>query len=118
MIIVSWIGGLKASGVIGAYNISKAADFQLARNLAAEFGPSQVRVNCIAPGLIRTDFARALIFFAGTSASARRRCDIDSPSMPSPPTFKAWRRLMALAWKLGQACDGMAGRITEKRGRR
>ncbi len=60
IIIVSSIGGLKASSVIGAYNISKAADFQLARNLAAEFGPHQVRVNCIAPGLIRTDFARAL----------------------------------------------------------
>jgi NAD(P)-dependent dehydrogenase (short-subunit alcohol dehydrogenase family) len=60
IIIVSSIGGLKASPVIGAYNISKAADFQLARNLAAEFGPRQVRVNCIAPGLIRTDFARAL----------------------------------------------------------
>jgi NAD(P)-dependent dehydrogenase (short-subunit alcohol dehydrogenase family) len=60
IIIVSSIGGLKASTVIGAYNISKAADFQLARNLAAEFGPSQVRVNCIAPGLIRTDFAKAL----------------------------------------------------------
>jgi len=60
IIIVSSIGGLKASPVIGAYNISKAADFQLARNLAAEFGPSGVRVNCIAPGLIRTDFARAL----------------------------------------------------------
>ena len=60
IIIVSSIGGLKASPVIGAYNISKAADFQLARNLAAEFGPHQVRVNCIAPGLIKTDFARAL----------------------------------------------------------
>ncbi len=60
IIIVSSIGGLKASPVIGAYNISKAADFQLARNLAAELGPHQVRVNCIAPGLIRTDFARAL----------------------------------------------------------
>src|SRR3954454_15624351 len=60
IIIVSSIGGLKASAVIGAYNISKAADFQLARNLAAEFGSRQVRVNCIAPGLIRTDFARAL----------------------------------------------------------
>ncbi|HEX5184183.1 MAG TPA: SDR family oxidoreductase [Allosphingosinicella sp.] len=60
IIIVSSIGGLKASTMIGAYNISKAADFQLARNLAAEFGPHQVRVNCIAPGLIRTDFARAL----------------------------------------------------------
>ncbi|HYI48356.1 MAG TPA: SDR family oxidoreductase [Allosphingosinicella sp.] len=60
IIIVSSIGGLKGSGVLGAYNISKAADFQLARNLAAEFGPRQVRVNCIAPGLVRTDFARAL----------------------------------------------------------
>ncbi len=60
VIIVSSIGGLTGSPVIGAYNISKAADFQLARNLAAEFGPHQVRVNCIAPGLVRTDFARAL----------------------------------------------------------
>jgi NAD(P)-dependent dehydrogenase (short-subunit alcohol dehydrogenase family) len=60
IIIVSSIGGLTSSTVIGAYNISKAADFQLARNLAAEFGPAGVRVNCIAPGLVRTDFARAL----------------------------------------------------------
>lgn len=60
IIIVSSIGGLIASVSIGAYNVSKAADFQLARNLAAEFGPSGVRVNCIAPGLIRTDFAKAL----------------------------------------------------------
>jgi NAD(P)-dependent dehydrogenase (short-subunit alcohol dehydrogenase family) len=60
VILVSSIGGLRGSTAIGAYNISKAADFQLARNLAAEFGPHNVRVNCIAPGLIRTDFARAL----------------------------------------------------------
>jgi NAD(P)-dependent dehydrogenase (short-subunit alcohol dehydrogenase family) len=60
IVIVSSIGGLTSSTMIGAYNISKAADFQLARNLAAEFGPSGVRVNCIAPGLVRTDFARAL----------------------------------------------------------
>ncbi|MEF7612866.1 SDR family oxidoreductase [Aquincola sp. MAHUQ-54] len=60
VVIVSSIGGLRGSPVIGAYNISKAADFQLARNLAVEYGPHNVRVNCIAPGLIRTDFARAL----------------------------------------------------------
>jgi len=60
IIIVSSIGGLRGSNVIGAYNISKAADFQLARNLAVELGPDNIRVNCIAPGLIRTDFARAL----------------------------------------------------------
>ncbi len=60
IVIVSSIGGLKGSAVIGAYNISKAADFQLARNLAVELGKHKVRVNCIAPGLVRTDFARAL----------------------------------------------------------
>jgi NAD(P)-dependent dehydrogenase (short-subunit alcohol dehydrogenase family) len=60
IVIVSSIGGLTSSTMIGAYNISKAADFQLARNLAAEFGPSGVRVNCIAPGLVKTDFAKAL----------------------------------------------------------
>ncbi len=60
IVIISSVGGLTGSSTIGAYNISKAADFQLARNLAAEFGPSGVRVNCIAPGLIRTDFAKAL----------------------------------------------------------
>lgn len=60
IIIVSSIGGLRGSPVIGAYNISKAADFQLARNLAVEYGPHNVRVNCIAPGLIKTDFAKAL----------------------------------------------------------
>jgi NAD(P)-dependent dehydrogenase (short-subunit alcohol dehydrogenase family) len=58
--IISSIGGLKGSTVIGAYCISKAADMELARSLADEFGPRGVRVNCIAPGLIRTDFARAL----------------------------------------------------------
>ena len=60
IIIVSSIGGLRGSTTIGAYNVSKAADFQLARNLAHEYGPHGVRVNCIAPGLVRTDFARAL----------------------------------------------------------
>jgi len=60
IVIISSIGGLHGSPVIGAYNVSKAADFQLARNLAVEYGPDNVRVNCIAPGLIKTDFARAL----------------------------------------------------------
>lgn len=60
IIIISSIGGIRGTPIIGAYAISKAADMQLARNLAHEFGPFGVRVNCIAPGLIRTDFARAL----------------------------------------------------------
>ncbi|MGH6878535.1 MAG: SDR family NAD(P)-dependent oxidoreductase [Rhizomicrobium sp.] len=78
VIIVSSIGGLRGSTVIGAYCISKAADFQLARNLAVEYGPRNVRVNCIAPGLIKTDFARALwdnpeILKESTSGAPLRR---------------------------------------------
>ena len=60
IILLSSIGGLRGNALIGAYNISKAADMQMARNLAVEWGPSNVRVNCIAPGLIKTDFARYL----------------------------------------------------------
>ncbi len=60
IIYISSIGGLRGSGGIGTYGISKAADLQLARNLAIELGPDNIRVNCIAPGLVKTDFARAL----------------------------------------------------------
>jgi len=60
IILVSSIAGVRGTPVIGAYGISKAADMQLARNLAAEFGPDNIRVNTIAPGLVKTDFARAL----------------------------------------------------------
>jgi NAD(P)-dependent dehydrogenase (short-subunit alcohol dehydrogenase family) len=60
IVIISSIGGLRGTPVIGAYAISKAADMQLARNLALELSPDNIRVNCIAPGLVKTDFARAL----------------------------------------------------------
>lgn len=60
IILISSMGGLRGSDTIGTYNISKAADFQLARNLAVEYGSKNICVNCIAPGLIRTDFSRAL----------------------------------------------------------
>ena len=59
-ITVGSIGGIIANTVIGAYGTFKAADHHLVRNLAAEWGPKNVRVNAIAPGLIKTDFARAL----------------------------------------------------------
>jgi dehydrogenase/reductase SDR family member 4 len=59
-ILVGSIGGLLANTVIGAYGMSKAAGHHLVRNLAAEWGPKKVRVNAIAPGLIKTEFARAL----------------------------------------------------------
>ena len=78
IIIVSSIGGLRGTNVLGAYAISKAADMQLARNLALEFGPDNVRVNTIAPGLIKTDFAKALwdnpdILKASTARSPLQR---------------------------------------------
>lgn len=60
VIIISSINGLRGSPRLGAYAISKAANMQLVRNLAVEWGPRNVRANCIAPGLVKTDFARAL----------------------------------------------------------
>jgi NAD(P)-dependent dehydrogenase (short-subunit alcohol dehydrogenase family) len=60
VILMSSIAGLRGSDRIGAYGISKAALIALVRNLAVEWGPHNVRVNGIAPGLIKTDFARAL----------------------------------------------------------
>jgi NAD(P)-dependent dehydrogenase (short-subunit alcohol dehydrogenase family) len=75
---VSSIGGLRGSPLIGAYNISKAADLQLARNLAVELGPHNVRINCVSPGIVKTEFARALwqnpkIAKAAESATPMRR---------------------------------------------
>jgi NAD(P)-dependent dehydrogenase (short-subunit alcohol dehydrogenase family) len=78
VMIVSSVGGLRGSTDLGAYAISKAADIQLVRNLAVEHGPDNVRVNAISPGLIRTDFARALwenpeILERATAADPLRR---------------------------------------------
>jgi NAD(P)-dependent dehydrogenase (short-subunit alcohol dehydrogenase family) len=75
IIIVSSIGGLRGSSALGAYGISKAADMQLARNLAQELSPNNIRVNCIAPGLVKTDFARAL----WDTPEAERRSSVGTP---------------------------------------
>lgn len=60
VILLSSIAAVRGNGVIGIYGVSKAAEAGLARNLAVEWGPKNVRVNSIAPGLIKTDFAKAL----------------------------------------------------------
>jgi NAD(P)-dependent dehydrogenase (short-subunit alcohol dehydrogenase family) len=60
VIIVSSIAGIKGTRLLGAYGLSKAADSQLARNLAVEWGPKKITVNALAPGVIKTDFAKAL----------------------------------------------------------
>ena len=72
IVIISSLGATRGSAVIGAYNISKAADLQLVRNLAVEFGPHNIRVNAILPGLIKTDFARALWDDPDNLAAANR----------------------------------------------
>jgi NAD(P)-dependent dehydrogenase (short-subunit alcohol dehydrogenase family) len=59
VINIASVGGLKHGGPIGAYDVSKAALIHLTKQLATELAPG-VRVNAIAPGLVKTDFARAL----------------------------------------------------------
>jgi NAD(P)-dependent dehydrogenase (short-subunit alcohol dehydrogenase family) len=104
IIIVSSIGGLRGSPVLGAYCISKAADFQLARNIAVEYGPKNIRANCIAPGLIKTDFAKALwdnpdILERSTSGAPLRRIG-DPDEIAGAAVFLASR---AGAFMTGQA---------------
>ena len=60
VVLLSSIAGIRGNTTIGTYGVSKAAEAALARNLAVEWGPKGVRVNSIAPGLIKTDFAKAL----------------------------------------------------------
>lgn len=72
VILVSSIAAFKGDAVLGAYAVSKAAEIQLVRSLAVEWGPAGVRVNAIAPGLVRTDFARALWEDDGRRAARER----------------------------------------------
>lgn len=60
IINVSSTGGVRPGGGLGAYSVSKAAVIMLTRVCASEWGRDGIRVNCIAPGLIRTEFSRAL----------------------------------------------------------
>lgn len=104
VIIISSVGGLRGSTGIGAYNISKAADFQLARNLATELGPSNIRVNCIAPGLVKTDFARAL----WDTPEAEKRSSANNPMrrLGEPDDIAGAAVLLASkagAWICGQS---------------
>lgn len=104
IILLSSIGGLIGSTVIGAYNISKAADFQLVRNLAAELGPANVRVNAIAPGVIRTDFARALWEDPQAEAALRRSTPLGRIGEPEEVAGAA----VFLASKAGSYITGQA----------
>ncbi|AOH83291.1 short-chain dehydrogenase [Sphingomonas panacis] len=82
IIVISSIGGLFGSATLGAYHISKAADMQLVRNLAVELGPDNIRVNAIAPGVIRTDFAKALYEDPVREAAIRASTPLDRIGEP------------------------------------
>jgi NAD(P)-dependent dehydrogenase (short-subunit alcohol dehydrogenase family) len=71
IVLISSVAGLRGSPMIGAYGVSKAADMALVRNLALELSPFNIRVNGIAPGLVKTDFARAMWDSPAGEARAR-----------------------------------------------
>ncbi|MET0604857.1 MAG: SDR family oxidoreductase [Beijerinckiaceae bacterium] len=83
VVIISSIAGIRGTTVIGGYGMSKAADFALARNLAVEWGEKNIRVNCVAPGLIKTDFARAL--WEDEKSLARRNAATPLRRIGDPP---------------------------------
>lgn len=73
MMFTSSIGAFKPSDTLGTYNVSKLALIALVRNLAMEYGPHGIRVNAICPGLVKTDFARALWDNPETEAKITRQ---------------------------------------------
>lgn len=71
IMFTSSVGAFKSSLVLGAYGMSKLTVLGLVRNLADELGPHGIRVNAICPGLIKTDFAKALWSTPEAEKSAR-----------------------------------------------
>lgn len=76
VIVLSSIAGLRGNPVIGAYGVSKAAEAALVRNLAVEYGRANVRVNAIAPGIVETDFAKALTDNPDIAKAVMRRAPL------------------------------------------
>lgn len=104
IIVISSIGGLRGSPMIGAYNVSKAADFQLVRNYAVENGQYGVRVNAIAPGLVRTDFARSLWDNPQALAATEARLPMRRIGVPDDIAGAAvYLASPAARWMTGQA---------------
>lgn len=75
IMITASTGAFSGSLSLGTYNISKLADIALVRNVALEYGPHGVRVNAICPGLIKTDFAKAL----WDNEQAKRNAETNTP---------------------------------------
>jgi NAD(P)-dependent dehydrogenase (short-subunit alcohol dehydrogenase family) len=72
-IIMSSIAGLRGNRILSGYGVTKAANAQVARNLAVQWGPSGVRANAISPGVIETEFARPITDDPSVAATRRER---------------------------------------------
>lgn len=82
VIMLSSVAGLRGNPVIGAYGVSKAAEVALVRNLAVEYGPANIRINAIAPGIIETDFAKALTDNPDIAKAVMRRAPLGRFGQP------------------------------------
>jgi NAD(P)-dependent dehydrogenase (short-subunit alcohol dehydrogenase family) len=82
IVLMASLAGLRGNKTLGVYALSKAALIQLARNLAIEFGPDNIRANAIAPGFIRTDLAAGLL---GDQAFMTRRMQNTPLRRPGEP---------------------------------
>jgi NAD(P)-dependent dehydrogenase (short-subunit alcohol dehydrogenase family) len=103
IVVISSIGGLRGSTVLGAYTITKAADIQLVRNYAVENGQHGIRVNGIAPGLVKTDFAKALYENPAAEKTAIERTPMGRLGMPDDIAGAAvFLSSPAASWLTGQ----------------
>ncbi|MCA0872398.1 SDR family oxidoreductase [Seohaeicola saemankumensis] len=85
MMFTSSIGAFHPSETLGVYGMSKLALIGLVRNLAQEYGPRGIRANAICPGLVRTDFAKAL--WDNPEAEARANSQIPLRRLGEPDDF-------------------------------
>ena len=103
IVVISSIGGLRGSTVLGAYTITKAADIQLVRNYAVENGQHGIRVNGIAPGLVKTDFAKALYENPAAEQAAIERTPMGRLGVPDDIAGAAvFLSSPAASWLTGQ----------------
>jgi len=82
IVLMSSLAGLRGNRMLGPYALTKAALAQLARNLAVEFGPDNIRANAIAPGFIRTELAAPLLADAGFMARRMQHTPLRRPGEP------------------------------------
>ena len=104
IMFTSSIGAFKPSTMLGTYAMAKLAVLGLVRNMAAEFGPQGVRVNAICPGLVKTDFARALWEDPKAAAAATKQVPLGR--LGEPEDFRGIA--VFLASQAGRYVNGQA----------